>query len=79
MQPNPPTRLSKRELAAQIVHRACWKHREAIAEPRDVLRLPELADMPGEVIAVGVADNIALGVIHGNSGTGRMIIEEPRS
>lgn len=71
------TRLSKRDLAAQIVLRACWKHRDAIAEPRDVLTLPELADMPGEVIAVGVADCVALGLIHGSAGRGRMVIEEP--
>lgn len=74
----PTTRLSKRDLAAQIVHRACWKHRDEIAEPRDVLTLPELADMPGEVVACAVADCIADGVVQGATGVGRMAVEEPQ-
>ena len=64
---------------AQVVHRAMWKHREHIAEPRDVLRLPELANVPGEVIAVAVADCVADGVVHSVGGRGRMVIEEPSS
>ena len=71
------TRLSKRDLMAQIVHRALWVHRDEISEPRDVLRLPELACHPGEVLIVGVADLVADGKVHGSVGRGRMVIEEP--
>lgn len=72
-----PTRLPKRGLMAQIVHRAMWKHRDEIIEARDVLGLPELACHPGEVLMVSVADLVADGKIHGSAGRGRMIIEEP--
>lgn len=75
--PPRPTRLSKRELMSAIVHRALWKHRDEISEPRDVLELRELAGHPGEVLMVGVADLIADGKVHGNAGRGRMVIEEP--
>jgi len=61
---------------AQVVHRALWKHRHEIAEPRDVLRLEVLADHPGEVIAVALADCVADGVVH--AGGGRMVIEKPK-
>lgn len=72
-----PTRLSKRDLVAQMVHRALWRHRDEITEPRDVLGVQELASHPGEVLMVGVADLIADGKVHGNAGRGRMVIEEP--
>ena len=77
MDPSACSRLSKRDLMAQIVHRACWRHRDEIAEPRDVLRLPELTNHPGEVLMVSVADLIADGKVHGSAGRGRRVIEEP--
>ena len=76
-QGNPPTRLSLRDVHADYVHAAMVAHADQIADVRDVQRLPALQTMPGERVAVAVADLVAKGRVVGASGAGRIRAVEP--
>ena len=47
-------------------------HADEIATVQDVQHLPALHPLAGEVIAVAVADNVALGRVVGAWGSGRI-------
>lgn len=66
------TRLNIRDVHAEAVWKAMREHADEIIEARDVLRLPSLSDLPGERIAVAVADLVAQGRVVGGVGSGRV-------
>lgn len=72
-----PTRLNVRDVVAEDVHRAMLQHGDVIADVRDVLRLPALRGVNGEVVAVAIADLVADGRVVGASRTGCIRAVEP--
>ena len=73
------TRLSRRDLDAEIVWRAMRKHADEIADVRDVLRLEVLRGLQGERIRVSIADLVAQGRVVGATGGGRIRAVDPEA
>ena len=71
------TRLSLRDLHAERVWQAMREHAHEIAHVRDVQRLVELRHLPGEVVAVAIADLVSRGLVTGACGAGRICAVEP--
>ncbi|MEA2190752.1 MAG: hypothetical protein QOI73_873 [Solirubrobacteraceae bacterium] len=70
--PRRGTRLNIRDVIAEDVHSAMLAHADEIADARDVLRLQVLRDVPGERIALAIADLVADGRVVGAAGAGRI-------
>lgn len=67
-----PTKLNVRDVIAATVWAAMKANPEDIATVRDVQQLPALRSVPGERIAVAIADLVADGLVIGASGAGRI-------
>jgi len=70
-------RLNIRDVHADHVWKVMRQCADQIADVRDVQRLPALRTMPGECVAVAVADLVAKGRVVGASGAGRIRAVEP--
>ena len=74
----PPTRLNLRDVHADHVWKVMRQCADQIADVQDVLQLSALRTMPGECVAVAVADLTAEGRVLGASGSGRIrAVERP--
>jgi len=73
-----PTRRNIRDVHADHVWKVMRQFADQIGDVRDVQRPPALRTMPGECVAVAVADLVAKGRIVGASGSGRIrAVERP--
>ena len=76
--PKPSARLNIRDVHADHVWKVMRQCADQIADAQDVLQLSALRTMPGECVAVAVADLVAKGRVVGASGSGRIrAVESP--